>query len=140
MNGETKSSVTPPPPVIDAARVICYAGTEVGVKFTDRLCLLVDGVRVGRVPRLVICENLCDPGDFLLLFCSENWESVGAIGSESVELAKERAEVGYSGISSVWEYSRASSEEVDGFVRREYGVDPKTKWWEIPGFTCEDEV
>ena len=140
MADDASSHFESPPPVIDAARLICYAQTEQGIDFTGRICLLVDGVRVGRVPRLAICKNLCDPGDFLLLFCTAAWESVGAIGANSLESLLIKAEVGYSGISALWHYPNISEQEVEEFVSREYKVDPRSKWWDIPGFKGESEA
>lgn len=65
----------------------------------------------------------------LLFFCSEDWEPQGTIAVESVEAAKQRAEIGYAGISAKWVRASASNDEVDQYLREVYLVDPSTEWW-----------
>jgi hypothetical protein len=120
---------TPPPPIIDSARTICYAVKDDDVVFTNRIHLIVGGERVGEVSHLAICHNYSNPDDFLLLLCDADWESKGVIGFDSVEAAKAKAERGYEGISRKWVDVEASKEELDRFLREEYEVDPDTEWW-----------
>jgi len=130
-----------PPPVIDSARTICYAVIDDNVVFTDRICLSVDGEKLGEVPCLAICENYYIPGDVLLLFCDSDWNSKGAIAFKSVEEAKSKAEKGYQGISTIWVEANFSKEETDKYLREVYRVDPDTKWWVIRCSFCgEDDV
>ena len=106
-----------PPPVICNARVLEYAVTGEAV-FTDALQLYVDGVRLGAVPGLAICESFYS--DELLLFhCDEDWGVLGiqawkkSEGPDvsSVEQVKSRAEIYYAGISSRWIAHDASIED-----------------------------
>jgi len=65
---------------------------------------------------MAICDNKQFTGDFLLLLCNSDWESQGAIGAKSVEEAKKRAEVGYSGISKEWQKSKYTKTETDSYL------------------------
>jgi hypothetical protein len=106
------------PSVICNARVIEYASTSEAV-FTGALQRYVDGVRLGVVPVLVICEDF--KGEELFLFhCDENWDVLGTAGwkkSEggSVEKIKASAEKYYAGISSQWIGHDASLEDARAY-------------------------
>ena len=120
-----------PPPIIDSARVLEYARTDGDVSYTGRINLFSDGTRVERVPCLAICRNYFDPSDILLLFCNEEWVSVGGIGFTTVGEAKAKAELGYQGIDDMWTDPGFSDDEIDDFLREEYEVDPKSEWWKM---------
>ena len=91
------------------AQVLAWATVSPEVQFTGRLCLFVDGTRIGRVPALAIALNPED-GEMLLLHCDSMWEVIGvqawnapdAAPITSVEEMKDRAEQYYSGLMPNW--------------------------------------
>ena len=103
-----------PLPLIDCGRVLAYAIIPDEIPFTDRLSLFVDGVLLGRVPCLAICEQLND-GAFLLMHCDDEWLSLGVTGGMSVEYLKEIAEKNYPGIAALWVDVNTSLEDALNF-------------------------
>jgi hypothetical protein len=91
-----------PPPVINSARVIAYAIVDDSVAFARRDALYVDGVLLGRVPRLAVCENLGKDLGALLFHCNEAWDVLGVSGGGSVDEAFRHAERNYPGIAKLW--------------------------------------
>ena len=89
-----------PPPVIDCARVLCYARINKFVGYAGRALLFVDGKELGRVPCMAICES--QKIGILLFHCCRNWKTLGCSGHESVAAAKKKAESIYPGLSSRW--------------------------------------
>ncbi|MEJ2169215.1 MAG: ClpX C4-type zinc finger protein [Desulfobacterales bacterium] len=132
------ANVDKPPPVIHSARTLFYAVNDDSVEFTGRINLFVgDNLeKLGEMPLLAICENYCVPGDILLFFCNEDWEPQGTIGLDSVDAAKEKAEVGYKGINEKWVNAEASKEELNNYLRDVYEVDPDTEWWKVECAFC----
>jgi hypothetical protein len=123
-----------PPPVICSARLLWSAVIDSSVTYTDAIYLYVGDIhlglkRLGPVDCLAICQNYADPGEFFLLFCNSSWESQGIAVLRSVEDAKKKAERGYAGIGAKWKQSNATQQEIDEFIRNEYGFDPNTEWW-----------
>jgi hypothetical protein len=109
-----------PPPIIGDARVLEYAVVGEAV-FTDTLCLYVNGVRLGAVPCLAICESF-DTDELSLLHCDEEWDIKGiqawrrsADDVSSVEEVKRRAERYYAGISSKWLKLDVSLEDAEAY-------------------------
>jgi hypothetical protein len=93
-----------PPKEIDSVRIRAYAMVDPDVRWTGGAggaIVLVGGEVVGRVPRLAIGLNY-DGEDYLLLYCTDDWESLAAVGNSSFEEAKARAEREYPGISAKW--------------------------------------
>jgi hypothetical protein len=125
-----------PPPIIDSMRTLWFAHVDDEVVFTDRLHLLVDGERLGRVDCLAICLNYSVPGDYVLCFCDSQWQCKGVIAYGSVDEAKAEAERGYRGIGAKWRADTTSEAEVDRFLREEYRVDPRTEWWKTECSFC----
>jgi len=125
---------TVPPPVIDSAKLICFAPNDADVTFTDRISLYVGGCGeelepIGEVPNLSITQPYYEPKNFLLMFCNSDWTVKGVIAFTSVEEAKIKAERGYTGITSKWRDSPYSDEDIRDFLRDEYEVDPNSEWW-----------
>jgi hypothetical protein len=125
-----------PPPIIDSMRTLWFAHVDDEVVFTNRIHLLVDGERLGRVDCLAICLNYSVPGDFVLCFCDSRWQCAGVIAYKSVEEAKAAAETGYSGISAKWQADTTPEAEVHRYLREEYEVDPTTEWWKTECSFC----
>jgi hypothetical protein len=131
---------TPSPPIIDSMRTLWFAHVDEEVVFTNRIHLLVDGERLGRVDCLAICLNYCVPGDYVLCFCDSEWQVRGVIAYGSVDEAKAGAERGYNGIKRKWQADTTSESEVQRFLREEYEVDPTTEWWKTECSFCGKDL
>jgi len=129
-----------PPPIIDSARVLCYAIIDADVEYTGRIHLIVEGGRLGRVPGVAICRNYNNPEDILLLFCDAEWNSQGCIAFTTVEEAKIKAERGYPALSTRWQESPHDAAAVADFLRDVYEVDPKSEWWTHRCSFCQKNV
>jgi len=95
-----------PPDEIDSVRIHAYAVIDGDVEWTGATggpIVLADGELVGPVARLAIGVNY-DGRDYLLLYCTNDWEALAAVGNPSLEDAKARAEREYRGVSSKWVY------------------------------------
>ena len=88
-----------PPPVLSSSRVMAYVIVPDDIPFTGRTSIFIDGVLLGRVPRLAICISLRDDSDALLLYCDVDWNELGVTGQGSVENLKSYAEKNYPGHS-----------------------------------------
>ena len=115
-----------PPYVLDSARVHFYAILDDSVTYTGRITTYVGGRLLGPVPRLAICENLAEDNDFLILYCNDAWEVLGAGGSETLDGALFSAERAYRGLKEKWQSlpplnarQLAYVETVKNFVRSE---------------------
>ncbi|UCE89841.1 MAG: ClpX C4-type zinc finger protein [Pseudomonadota bacterium] len=98
-----------PPRIIDGALVQAFAICDASVRYTDKSSTYHDGKPIGNVPGLALCRDM-RTGDLLLFYCDENWETLGARGFESLEQAKQQAQMEYEGLSSRWRdtnYTRA---------------------------------
>ena len=93
-----------PPPELTGANVLEFAIIDATVTH-DPLgpYMVVDGVRLGSVPCLVIARNQYAPSDVLLFFCDAEWDVLAAAGYETVAEAKVRADKEYRGIHSLWQ-------------------------------------
>jgi ClpX C4-type zinc finger len=129
-----------PPPIIDSMRTLWFAHVDDSVTFTDRICLLVDGEKLGRVDRLAICLNDAVPNDYVLCFCDANWQCKGVIAFASADEAKARAEIGYTGIDAKWQADATDEAEVHRFLREEYEVNPHTEWWKTECSFCGKDL
>lgn len=109
---------TTPPPVLEGARVLAYAVVDDSVVYTDRSTLYVDGKSLGAVPRLAIGQDL-GTQDVLLLFCDEQWHSLGVASHASLKEAQERAEAEYRGVSAKWVHVNVSEEEATQYMVQE---------------------
>ena len=127
------NSQDPPPPIISSARLLAFVVIPDTQRYTGRICLLVDGKRLERVPCLAICRNYRQPDDILLLFCDEDWNSLGCIGVASVEDGQLQAERDYPGLQSHWVDSPYDDPAIARYLRDELGVDPASEWW---AFRC----
>jgi len=114
-----KSSLIPPPPVLDSAYVVCYAFVPDSIEFINRRHLYVDGVLLGRVTRLAICENLGEDIGPMLCHCDEEWNSLGVSGASTIEEIKQSAERNYPGIGEHWQDSVFSRDEAQTYYDAE---------------------
>ncbi len=91
-----------PPPILGGLCVIAHAEADDDVVFEQRNTLNVDGIWLGRVARLAICQEF-DTKKIAVQHCSEAWEPLGIAGGyESVDAAKAAVERSYHGIGTKW--------------------------------------
>ena len=128
-----------PPFVLNSARVLVYANVDTTVSHTGRIEVYVDGERLPPVPCLAICENLSHEGDFLLCYCTEGWDVLGVGSYDSLDVAKQSAEVAYAGISKKWQAYRPLSarelayvEQVRVFVQSDSSTRPYPELPNVP--------
>jgi ClpX C4-type zinc finger len=106
---------SPPPPVLDCARVIEYAVLNESVGYSGRTLLFVDGKELGQVPCLAICADKKSPG-VMLFHCDREWTVLGCSGHPSIPEAKDRAERIYPGLSACWVDAHISEEQAEQYL------------------------
>lgn len=105
-----------PPPAIACAHVIEYAIVDDTVTFQQLGTLFVDGVLLGRVPTIAICQNL-DEETFMIFHCSAEWEVLGVVADcASLIDAKQKVERMYPGISAKWLSTRYTRDAATRYV------------------------
>lgn len=100
-----------PPPVIGSSRLLEYAAIDSSIVYTGYIVLYVDGILLGPVPRIAVCQDLYDQG-IVLFLCNENWEVRGVCSEDTLSDAKKTADRCYRGLSEKWLVSPYSDEEV----------------------------
>ena len=106
---------SPPPPVLDCARLLHYAVLDAGVEFSGRSLLFVDGKELGAVPCLAICEEPKTLGVYLF-HCASDWHVLGCSAHQSVSDAKDRAEGVYHGVSTRWVEANVSRDAAEKYL------------------------
>jgi hypothetical protein len=101
---------SPPPPVIDSARVLSYACVD-DISYRKWGALYIGDVLVEKVPRLAICVSLGKDIGPRLFHCDDQWNVLGTSGADTVEAVKTRAEKNYPGVSARWIDVNTSVEE-----------------------------
>jgi hypothetical protein len=104
-----------PPPVIDCAQRLAFAVSDSSVAYTGRCGMIVGGKALGPVSHFAVCRDLGEQS-ILLLYCTDQWESVAAAEYPSVEDAKLALERAYAGISAKWVDSPSSESEVRAYL------------------------
>lgn len=101
-----------PPLMLDGARVLEYAVFDKPPIAKRPLAFVVGGVSLdtNTVSRLVIAENLVEPGVFLL-HCNDEWSTVAAGSYADARAARDAAAQGYAGIALSWAPFRDLSPE-----------------------------
>lgn len=100
----------PPPPVIDAARVVSYAFVD-DIPYCHAGSLFTDEAMVAQVPRLAIAVGLgAQPGP-QVFYCDEEWISLAIADAETVEQAKQAIERNYPGVGERWIDTHVTLEE-----------------------------
>lgn len=117
----TASHLIIPPPVLNGARVLTYAAIDDSVIYVGRAILHVDGELLGAVSQLAICQNF-SAKTVLLLYCDDEWNSLGVTECGSINEAKERSEVEYRGVSTKWLDMNISEEEAVRYVQERWGA------------------
>jgi len=98
------NNVTPPPSELCSARVLAYAVIDAEVTFTGRAEVYVDGKLLGSTPRVVLAQEFAEPHEYLLFYCTEDWEVLGAGGFAARPRAEAYAEARFQGISKKWQH------------------------------------
>ena len=120
-----------PPRIIDGAFVKAFAVLDSTVTFKNRTYVYFGGKQVGKVPALAICQYVGE-AEFLMFYCSENWEVLGISGFETVEAAVNRAEIEYEGVSKKWQHPNVT--EKDPLPE---DLEPKCSFCDKPYFKLE---
>lgn len=84
--------------------------------------LYVNGKPLGTVPCLAICQDI-ETKEALLLFCDDQWNSLGIASCASLTEAKERAEREYRGVSTKWINVNASEADVARYLKEQWDTD-----------------
>ena len=111
----------PPPPVIDAARVVSYAFVD-DIPYLGPFSAglpLFEGQSLEPVPRLAIAVGLAGHAGPRVFHCDEEWIALGASGAETVEQAKQEIERNYPGVSERWIDTNVTLEEALAFYDSE---------------------
>jgi ClpX C4-type zinc finger len=106
--------VKQPPTILSDAMVVAYAILDESIAHSGRGSLVVDGKRLGRVPRLAIARSAAH---VLLLHCSPTWKVLGTAGFASVSEAERSAERTYPGISRKWQRMRVTKRQAEAFLK-----------------------
>ena len=109
---------TPPPLVVDSARVVAYAFVD-DIAYSKWGALYVGGELLEHVPRLAICVNLQSDRNVLLFHCDVDWEVLGATSAATVLDLKARAEKNYPGVAARWIETGTTEEAALDFYDRE---------------------
>ena len=116
----TVMSRTPPPPVLQSARVVSYAFVD-DLEYRRHGALIVGGQLVEKAPQLAICINLGKDIGPMLFHCDEQWEVLGTSGGGTIEAVKERAEKNYPGVGPRWIDVNTSVEDALRYYDEETG-------------------
>ena len=120
-----------PPRIIDGALVQAFAICDATVRYTGKTSTYRDGKPIEDVPALAICRD-ARTGDLLLFYCDDNWETLGARECESVDAAKQRAELEYDGISSRWHDTNYTRDDLSPEE-----LEPRCSFCGTPWFEAE---
>ena len=92
---------------------MAYATVDDSVTWVDKRRVFIGKKPLGAVPKLAIVKYPID-GNFLLLYCSDEWEEITQWDFSSSDEAKRHAEAEYVGLGSRWQdYHHADEAAVD---------------------------
>jgi hypothetical protein len=94
--------------------VVAYAILDESIPHSGRGSLVVNGKRLGRVPRLAIARLAAD---VLLLHCSTTWKVLGTAAFASASEAERSAARTYPGISRKWQRMRVTKRQAEAFLK-----------------------
>lgn len=92
----------PAPEDIGGFEVICYTILDERQEPTGRVAHSVRGTRMSPPAALAICKD-DRGGAFYLFYCDEDWEPMSDTWHQTLEEAKEQAEIEFTGSSDTWE-------------------------------------
>jgi hypothetical protein len=101
---------TPPPPVLDSARVVAYAYVD-DIPYKKWGALYSGETLIEAVPCLAIAVNLGKDIGPLLFHCDSTWEVLGTSGGPTIDATKLRAERNYPGVATRWVELNTTVEE-----------------------------
>jgi hypothetical protein len=78
-----------------------------------------DGIEIGRVPCLAICQDKGSP-QFMLYNCDSDWKALGVASYDSVEEAKQRAERIYPGSIACWTQAQFTEADAERFLEEQF--------------------
>jgi hypothetical protein len=90
-----------PPTELDGAKVLFYATLQKNRRPTGNTKHYIGGELVQPVAGLAICQYENAKG-FYLFYCDNQWNVITDTYHESIEDAKNQAEVEYEGVSNEW--------------------------------------
>ncbi|MES2825357.1 MAG: hypothetical protein V4732_17280 [Pseudomonadota bacterium] len=91
-----------PPRRLDDANVIEWIALQKSNTETGKTTMHHDGKFIGKPKAFAICQYEEDPANFLVFYCNEEWQVLAAAGYESIQLAKNQVEKGFSNTLSNW--------------------------------------
>lgn len=94
--------------------VVAYAILDESIPHSGRGSLVVNGKRLGRVPRLAIARAAAG---VLLLHCSPTWKVLGTAAFASASEAEQSAERTYPGIARKWQRMRVTKRQAAAFLK-----------------------
>jgi hypothetical protein len=100
--------------VLSGAMVVAYAILDESVPHSGRGTLVVNGKKLGRVPRLAIARSAAE---VLLLHCSRTWKVLSTAAFASASEAERSAERTYPGISRKWQRMRVTKRQAETFLK-----------------------
>jgi len=117
---EQPTSLPPPVITVNDRFLLHYAilSDSVGFNAGHRL-MFRDGVEIGRVPCLAICQDK-DSVQFMLYYCDSDWKPLGIASYNSVEAAKRRAERIYPGSIACWVQAQFTDADADRFLKEQF--------------------
>ena len=91
-----------PSAILDSAKVLAFAIVDESVTYINRKTLYVDGVLLGAVPKLAICQNE-DEIELMVFHCANDWNVLGVTAEhESIGEAIQYTERSYNGLTDKW--------------------------------------
>ena len=94
--------------------VVAYTILDESIPHSGRGSLVVNGKRLGRVPRLAIARSAAG---VLLLHCSPTWKVLGTAAFASASEAEQSAERTYPGIARKWQRMRVTKRQAAAFLK-----------------------
>ena len=91
-----------PPTKLDDAIVLEWIILQESNVETGKTSMFHNGVLDGKPKAFAICQYEDDPTDFMVFYCSEEWQVLAAAGHESIQLAKIQIEKGFSNTINNW--------------------------------------
>lgn len=90
-----------PPSILDSAKVLAFAIVDNDVIYENRKTLYVNGVLLGAVPKLAICQNP-DENEVMVFHCNKDWNVLGVSAHLSILEAVQIVERSYNGLLQKW--------------------------------------
>ena len=96
------------PGEVGGGKVVLYTPIDERHRHTGNCRQIVDGVLMGAMSGLAICEAEAE-GAYYLLGCDKNWQPLTDTWHQSLDDAKRQAEFEYEGVSATWQNPEGAS-------------------------------